>query len=122
MYQIFLIVYLVAGISACVVMAARRRLFYTLYFILPVAGFVFLALAPLAGPAISYSTVSDVLRLTIGMSFFVPVFPLQLAAGVFTFLVIGPNNINKPTRTTLAALWVALFAIGSAFVFLAESQ
>jgi len=103
-------------------MTARQRLFYTLYFMLPVAGFVFLALVPLAIPEVSYSTAADVLRLTIGMSFFVPVFPLQLAAGVFTFLMIGPNNIDKPSRTTFTALWTVLFALGSAFVFLAENQ
>jgi hypothetical protein len=122
LYQIFLIVYLVTGISACVLMKARRRLLYTLYFILPIAGFVFLALAPLATPEFSYAPAADVLRLTIGMSFLVSVFPLQLAAGIFAFLVFGPNNIDKPSRTTLVALWVALFAIGSAFVFLSESQ
>lgn len=122
MYQIFLTIYLVAGIAACVFMTVRRRLFYTLYFILPIAGFVFLALAPLASAAIPYSTASDALRQAIGMSFFVPVFPLQLAAGIFAFLMFGPNNIDKPSRTTFTVLWTVLFAFGSAFVFLAESQ
>ena len=103
-------------------MKTARRLFYTLYFILPLAGFAFLALAPLASPAISYSTPSDVLRLVIGMSFYVSVFPLQLATGVFTFLVIGPNNIGKPYRTTLGVLWTALFLFGSILVFLTGGQ
>lgn len=122
MYQIFLIAYLAAGIFACVFIKTRRRLFHTLYFILPVTGFAFLAMAPLASPSISYSTPADVLRLVIGMSFYVSVFPLQLAAGVFTFLVIGPNNIGKPSRTTLGVLWTALFAFGSIFVFLTGGQ